>query len=110
MKNEKKESIAEGTNLYMRGYIIDFLNRYIVPWIPILVGIGIAFLLSNILSVRIACTIGFFIAGFSGIIAFTKQEFVTGRYPLSGKPAMIMGIIFSLLWWGGALYIFISGI
>jgi len=109
MKNEKKESIAEGTNLYMRGYTIDFLNRYIVPWIPILIGIGIAFLLSNILSARIAFTLGFFIAGFSGVIAFIRQEFVTGRYPLSGKWAMIVGLFTTIMFWGAALYILVFG-
>ena len=44
-----------------------------------------------------------FVAGFIGVIMIRKQEIVSSMMVVRGKPAVVIGFLWVLLAWGGAL-------
>ncbi len=57
---------------------INFLKAVAIPYIPVIIGLGIAFFLKDFNS-RVAFSLGFFVAGFKGVL----RIIVYRRKPLS---------------------------
>jgi hypothetical protein len=100
MRNKKKITTTEGINLYMREDLINYLNRFIVPWIPMGIGLGIFFLSNTLLPMRITFSLGLFVGGITGVIVIIRQEIAAGLFVITGKRAIVEGLIFTLICWG----------
>jgi len=66
---------------------------------PLVVALVVIALLSSLTGLAI----GMFVAGFIGVIMIRKQEIVSSMMVVRGKPAVVIGFLWILLAWGGAL-------
>jgi len=78
-------------------------------YLPFLIGFGI------VLSIRkpdefLLRSLGYFLAGFSGVIMIIRKESPTSRRIIRGRWAILSGIIFTMLWWGGSLLNLLFGL
>ncbi len=87
-----------------RGLILN-----VVISIPVVLGLGIIFVSRRPLSPHVL-SIGFFLAGFTGVIVILRKESPMSIGSVRGKWAVVEGVIFTILCWGSALYIWIFGL
>lgn len=84
---------------------MNFLKGVAIPYIPVIIGLGIMFFLKDYNS-RAAISLGFFIAGFRGILRMIiyRQKSLSAVYSQS---RFVGDILFTIVCWGGALYAFL---
>ena len=104
MPSTSKVSENQRNNYYLKTFTARLLT-----WAPILLGLGLLFLSKRPLSSNMI-SISFLIIGLTGLIVAIRKEIPVTSYVISGKQAVIEGIIFAGLFWAGAVYVFIYGI
>jgi predicted neutral ceramidase superfamily lipid hydrolase len=104
MSNKSKKPENQESNYYLKTFIVRLLT-----WVPVLLGLGLLFLSKRPVSPNIV-SISFLIIGFNGLIVVVRQEIPLISGAISGRQAVIEGIIITILFWIGAAYIFIYGI
>ncbi len=62
-----------------------------------------AFIVMALLPSLLGFSIGMLIAGLVGLIMIKRQEIVSSMIVVRGKPAIIVGLLWVLLAWGGAV-------
>ena len=85
-----------------RDKIIKRMIYTFLVYLPFLIGGGIVLLIGG-LDNFLLTSLGYFLAGFSGIIMIIRKESPTSRILIRGKWAIISGTIFTLLCWGLSL-------
>lgn len=103
MTNRKEKD----RNIYcslLRGVLITLLT-----YAPALLGTGIILSSKGPLTGPVL-SLGAFLIGFSGVIIIVRKESPSSIRPVRGKWAVIQGIIFTVLFWGFALFFLIFGL
>jgi hypothetical protein len=54
--------------------------------------------------------LGFFLAGFTGVILIVRKESPTSLGAVRGTRAIVKGFVFTAMCWGIALYLFLFGL
>ena len=99
LSKEESENLTRSRKLMVK----DVLAKSSVQNIPIIIGVGVLFLLKDSRS-SIVTSLTFFIFGFTGIlrIVLPSKEVVSGLY--SSKSKLISGVLITIFAWGIALY------
>jgi hypothetical protein len=61
------------------------------------------------MALAISLSLGFFIAGFVGVITVVKKETSSGWGTVRGPIAIVTGVLITILFWGIAAYFFFNG-
>ena len=103
LSEEESENLTQSRKLMIK----DALAKSSIQNIPIIIGVGIFFLLKDSRS-NIVTSLTFFIFGFTGIlrIVLPSKEVISGLYSSKGK--LISGILITMFAWGIALYALIT--
>ena len=103
LSEEESENLTQSRKLMIK----DALAKSSIQNIPIIIGVGILFLLKDSRS-NIVTSLTFFIFGFTGIlrIVLPSKEVISGLYSSKGK--LISGILITMFAWGIALYALIT--
>lgn len=59
------------------------------------------------MALAISFSLGFFIAGFTGVITVVKKEMSSGWGTVRGPIAIVTGVLITILFWGLAIYFFL---
>jgi hypothetical protein len=105
MSNAEKENISERNKRLLRGSLLEVLT-----FSPIFLGLGVFFFLQGLLPSSSLYSLMSFIAGFSGVIIVIRKEVPSPFWTVRGTAAVLQGIAFTIICWGGALYILFAGL
>jgi hypothetical protein len=84
---------------------IGFLKAVVIPYIPVMVGLGLIFALKST-DAHIAWSFGLFLIGIRGILRIMVYRvwFLSAVY---SKSRLLSDSLFVLLCWGWAIYAFV---
>lgn len=90
----------------IRKFILNQMLKSLLTYLPILIGCGVMFLpkLPN----RVTFSLAAFIGGFSGVIIIIRKEAPSSFVSIRGVPAVILGIIGTVLLWICAIIVLLS--
>lgn len=99
-RNIKQKSNNVSNNL-LRGSLLNLLYS-----LPILLGGYIILTAKGPLNSHVL-SFGCFVVGLSGIIVIVRKEYPMSFGSITGKSAILLGTVFTLIFWGMSLYLWI---
>jgi hypothetical protein len=104
MKKRSQKIDDNRNTLVLRGMLLNLLVS-----LPALFGFGIILISKGPLSSGVLM-IGCLLAGFTGIIIILRKESPMSIGYVTGKWAVIEGIVFTIFCWGASLYFWLTSL
>jgi hypothetical protein len=104
MKKRRQKTNDNKTTLVLQGMLLNLLVS-----LPALLGFGIILISKGPLS-SVILSLGCFLAGFTGIIIILRRESPMSIGSVTGKWALLEGIVFTTFCWGISLYFWLTSL